>query len=393
MQISEAVRPQAGAPTKFTLDKLPMDLPPLPALPSPGGTVECTPRTSTAIDLRSDTLTLPTESMRSVMRLAPVGDDCYGEDPSVQELEVRCAAMFGKESALLLPTGTMSNQVAVKAYTSPGDEVITEQGYHLNFFESGQVSVFSGVCLNPCATETGLLAPRDIEQAIARKFRGPLYAQPRLLFLENTVSNSCGIAYAPADIERLSGLGRSIGLDVHLDGARILHACIRYGVEPRRFGATVDSLSLCLAKGLGCPIGSVLLGSSALISKARVLRKWFGGAMHQAGFIAAAALHALSQDWRTMLASDHAHAEDLARSLQAKLPAQQVQYRGTNMVMVSTAGTGLTGKMAAASAQEKGLLVFPWGPEVIRLVTHQNFPGTSVAPAVEVLASVLGGRR
>jgi threonine aldolase len=345
------------------------------------------------MDLRSDTLTLPSEAMRSIMCLAPVGDDCYGEDPSVRELELRCAAMFGKESALLLPTGTMSNQIAVKAYTSPGDEVITEQGYHLNFFESGQVSVFSGVCLNPCATETGLLAPQDIEHAIARKFRGPLYAQPRLLFLENAVSNSCGIAYAPTEIEWVSELARSNGLDVHLDGARILHACIRYGVEPKRFGETVDSLSLCLAKGLGCPMGSVLLGSAAFVSRARVLRKWFGGAMHQAGFIAAAALHALAQDWRTTLARDHAHAEVLASGLKARLPAHRVQYRGTNMVMVSTSGTGLTGKLAAALAQERGLLVFPWGAEVIRLVTHQNFPETSLAPAIEILAGVLGDRR
>lgn len=356
-------------------------------------TEERLPRSAAAaIDLRSDTLTLPTASMRSVIWTAPVGDDCYGEDPVVEALEVRCAALFGKDAALFLPTGTMTNQIAVKAHTDPGDEVITEQGYHLNFFESAQVSVLSGVCLNPCATEAGLLTPRDVEQAIARKFRGANYAQPRLLFLENTVSASCGIAYSPSDLARIQAFAGDNGLAVHLDGARILNACALYAVEPKAYGATVDSLSLCLAKGLGCPIGSVLLGSAAFIAKARVLRKWFGGAMHQAGFMAAAGLHALAQDWRAALVRDHAHAEALADGLRARLPPRQVRYHGTNMVMLSTSGTGLTGKMAAARAQELGLLVFPWAPEVIRLVTHQNFQEASLAPAVDILTLVLGAR-
>lgn len=340
---------------------------------------------NTFIDFRSDTVTLPSDEMRRVIGAAVVGDDCYGEDPAALELEAHCANLFGKESAVFLPSGTMTNQVAVKVHTRPGDEVITGDDYHINYFESAQTSVLSSVCLNTVPTNEGLLTPADVERAIAKKYRGPSTSHARLLFLENTVCSAAGFTFAPEDIGRLWNFSQDHGIRVHIDGARILNACVKTGADPLEFGKVTDTVSICFAKGLGCPFGAVLVGGGDVIKRARKFRKWLGGGLHQAGFMASAATYILKSGWRDSLAADHARAEAMVQSVRSHRPDLHVQYGGTNIIMISTTGTGLSAADVVARARELGLLLFPWGPQVVRLVTHNSLDQAAMDAGLGIL--------
>ncbi|MCB1968821.1 MAG: low-specificity L-threonine aldolase [Geminicoccaceae bacterium] len=282
------------------------------------------------IDLRSDTVTRPTPAMREVMARAEVGDDVYGDDPTVIELQERAAALFNKETALFLPTGTQSNLAAVMAHCDRGDEYLIGDRYHILCHEAGGTAVLGSVlpCPLPTAAD-GAVSPDDIREAV--KTDDPHFARTRLLCLENTVS---GLSIPLSRMVAAASAAREFGLHVHLDGARILNATVAQNITPARAAAYADTVSVCLSKGLGAPAGTVLCGPKELIARAHRMRKMLGGAMRQAGVLAACGIHALEHHI-ARLAEDHRRARLLADRLQGigglKVPLALVQ---TNMVFL-----------------------------------------------------------
>lgn len=265
------------------------------------------------VDLRSDTVTRPSVAMRSAMATAPVGDDVFGDDPSVQALEARVATLVGKDKALYVPSGTMANQLAVRVHCRAGDEAIVHAGSHIMNFEGGAAAALSGVTLRPLASSDGTLPLVDIQTNLFGN-EDPHRAQTRLICIENT-HNSCGGVVVPqSHVRAVAELARSRGIALHLDGARLMNASVATGLTPAALAAPFDTVSLCLSKGLGAPIGSVLSGPAELIFEARRWRKRFGGGMRQAGVLAAAGLFALDHNV-ARLAEDHSRARILAEAI------------------------------------------------------------------------------
>ncbi len=337
-----------------------------------------------SVDLRSDTLTQPTPAMRAAMAAAEVGDDVFREDPTVNALEARCAALAGKEAALFVPSGTMANLIACKAHTQPGDEVILERGSHLYRYEAGGFAAYAGVSVAILDGERGLLAPGQVREAI----RASDIHQPRsrLLWLKNTHNYGGGSCYPLDHLAAVCAAGRAHGLAIHLDGARVWNACVAQQVALATVAANVDSLSFCFSKGLGCPIGSVLVGRQELIERARRVRKMLGGGMRQAGIVAAAALYALDHNV-DRLAEDHAHARLLAEALDG---VAGFRLRGgraeTNIVYFDVAGDGALAacdRLAAAGVRCIG------APSAIRMVTHLDVTRDDVLDAIDVCRRVL----
>ena len=290
------------------------------------------------VDLRSDTVTKPTEAMRRAIAAAVVGDDVYGDDPTVQELERRVSALAGMEAAVFVPSGTMGNQLAVHSHTRPGDEVLLEAQSHIFINEQGGIAALSGCLAHPIAGERGAIDP----QAVAALVRDPAddhVARVSLLCLENT-HNRCGGAILPLETLRaLAAAARARGLKVHLDGARLWNASVATGVPVPTWAACVDSLMMCFSKGLGAPVGSILVGPAELIRRARRTRKVWGGGMRQVGVLAAACLHALDHHV-ARLSEDHARARRLAAGARA-LPGVRVEEPETNIVMIELTHAGL----------------------------------------------------
>jgi threonine aldolase len=343
----------------------------------------------TIIDLRSDTLTRPTAAMREAMARAEVGDDVYGEDPTVRALEERTAALLGKAAALFVPSGTMGNQLALRCQTEPGDEILLHEASHIALYERGAYALLSGVTLRPLAGERGIVTPEAVGAAVrpARLAAYGLFPPSRLLALENTHNAGGGTVWPLATLEAAAAAGRDAGLALHLDGARLWNAATALGVEPAAIAAPFDSVSVCFSKGLGAPVGSALVGSADLIHKARRFRGLFGGAMRQAGVIAAAALHGLEQH-RERLATDHRRAAALATGLEQLAPfrvsAATVQ---TNIVMAEIDGIEAAALVEAAAGQ--GLRFLAVGPDRLRFVTHLDLPDDAVERALAILERVL----
>ena len=267
---------------------------------------------SRIIDLRSDTATLPSAPMRRAMAEAEVGDDMLGEDPTVNRLEARIAEMLGKESAIFTPSGTMANQLRLEAHTEPGDEVLCEETAHVYVWEGGAPALLSGVTCRTIRGRRGILDAADFEGLVRPK--NMHYSQTRLVCIENSHNRGNGSIYPPANIERIAGWARQHGLSLHLDGARLFNAVVATGISADRWAKPVDTVSICFSKGLGAPVGSALIGSAEFIAKARRYRKVFGGAMRQAGILAAACLYALDHNIER-LNEDHEHAQLLARAI------------------------------------------------------------------------------
>lgn len=321
------------------------------------------------IDLRSDTVTQPTPGMRRAMHDAEVGDDCFGDDPSVRELEARCAALFGKPAALFTIGGTQSNQIAMKTLTQPGDEVILEAGAHINYYESAATAAFSGLNFSLVHSDSGVFDVADIERLRASKCRwNANYALPRVVVLENTLGCHAGRVFPRATFQRVAAHAHAIGAAAFLDGARVLHAYTATGVTAAEWAAPVDLLAMCLSKGLGAPVGSVLVGSEALIQRARRFRKWFGGDMHQSGVLAAAGLYALDHHVER-LHEDHAMALQLARRLQ-DLDDAHVVYGGTNMVLLDVGRRGVDPMAFVERLKALGVAALPCLPTQVRFVPH-----------------------
>ena len=330
------------------------------------------------IDLRSDTVTRPGEGMRRAMYEAEVGDDVFGEDPTVLRLQEAVAEVLGKDAALFVPTGVMGNQLGLKVHTQPGDEVLLERTCHIFNYESGAAGLLSGVQLNVLDGTRGILEAEAVQRAV----RPGYYWEPRsrLLCLENTLNKAGGIVYPLARTRALAATAREAGLALHLDGARLWNATAATGTPERDYAAPFDTVSVCLSKGLGAPVGSVLAGSHAHIARAHRYRKLFGGGMRQVGVLAAAGLYALEHH-RPRLAEDHAKARRLAEGI-AALPAFRVDLGTveTNIVMFDVA-TGDAMPVLEALKQD-GVAMVPFGPATIRATTHLDVSMDDVETAL-----------
>lgn len=268
------------------------------------------------IDFRSDTVTKPTPGMREAMFVAPLGDDVFGEDPSINLLEEKTATLFGMQAGLFCPSGTMTNQIAIKCHTQPGDEIICEENSHIYQYEGGGIAFNSLCSVKLLQGNTGRITASQVEQAIQPDdVHRPI---SRLVSLENTSNRGGGSCYDFSVIEAIRTLCTQTKLALHLDGARVWNAMIAKNESPLQYGKTFDSISICLSKSLGCPVGSVLIGNKDFIKKARRIRKVFGGGMRQAGLMAAAGIYALDNHIER-LKIDHDHAKELATAIQEKV--------------------------------------------------------------------------
>lgn len=340
----------------------------------------------TYIDLRSDTVTRPSQGMRDAMYTAEVGDDVYGEDRLINELQERIATLLGKEAGLFVPSGTMSNQLAIRSQTQPGDEVICEYNSHIFNYEGGGPALLSGVQLHPLIAEHGILTSGQISAAMRPTDHH--YAQTRLMALENTHNRAGGVVYPLPVIEDIAQLARDQAVSIHLDGARLMHAVIASGLDPSAYAEHFDTVSLCLSKGLGAPAGSVLVGSADLIEKAHRFRKVFGGGMRQVGILAAAGHYALDNNIER-LAEDHFRAKALAEACRdLGVLADDIAWTQTNIVLLAFP-EGNTLEMEA-KFKAAGLLVSVIDDQSIRLVTHLDFNDDHLKRSVEILKQVLG---
>ncbi|MCX8116337.1 MAG: low-specificity L-threonine aldolase [Desulfobacterota bacterium] len=338
------------------------------------------------IDLRSDTVTRPTPAMRRAMAEAEVGDDVYGEDPTVNALQEKVARILGKEAALFDPSGTMANQLAIKSHTQPGDEVILEATSHPYNFEGGAGAALSGIQFHCLKGIRGILEAEQIEEAI--RPADAHYPVTRLICLENTHNRGGGSIYPIEKMAEIHRLAKSRGLSVHLDGARLWNASVATGIPPKAYAQYADSVSVCLSKGLGAPIGSLVAGSKGFIDRVHRFRKMFGGGMRQVGIIAAAGLYALDHHFER-LSEDHQHAKQLALGLREiagiGLDPDQVE---TNMVIFDVAGTGKTAHQIAGEMRDLGVLIHVLGKTQIRLVTHLDVTSEDIETALRAFRKV-----
>jgi threonine aldolase len=342
------------------------------------------------IDLRSDTVTLPTPAMRAAMAAAAVGDDQFGEDPTVNELQERIASLLGKAAALWLPTGTMANQLALRLLTRPGDDVIVSRESHTVWHETGGGAANAGVQF----TEIGAKGVFSVQEFLAaRKVRGHIsYPPTTLLEIENTHNRAGGVIFPFEDAQRVCDAAREHGVSTYLDGARLWNAAIATGIPLARLAAPFDLVGVALSKGLGAPGGSLVAGSRELIGQAVRCRRMLGGAMRQVGIFAAAALYALDHHLER-LADDHANARRIAERLAASsgiiLDLATVQ---TNIVFFDLAPQGPDAATVVTRARERGVLLFAFGPKRLRAVTHLDVSRESCERAGEILLDVAEGR-
>ena len=344
------------------------------------------------IDLRSDTLTQPTPGMRRAMADAVVGDEQKREDPTVIALEERAAELLGQEEAVYLPTATMGNQIALRLLSEPGDEVIAEASSHVFRYELGGPAVHSGLAMKAIASRDGRISPADVRAAVSPP--GDLHTAPtRLLSLENTHNGGGGRVWPLQRIREVVAEARSHRLAVHLDGARVLNAAVAAGIPAADYGREFDTVTLCLSKGLGCPLGALIATSAERAPKARRFKHLFGGAMRQAGVVAAAGLYALDHHV-ARLADDHANARRLAEGLaEAGLPVDLDQVE-TNFVLLDARAFGLTGDEALARLRAEGVLLsFAARKDVLRAVTHLDVTADDIERAIDGCVRALTGER
>jgi len=341
------------------------------------------------IDLRSDTVTQPSVGMREAIASAVVGDDVYGDDPTVNSLEERVAELFGKEAGLFSPTGSLANQLLIRQLVKPGDELLTEERAHIVRAELGAGAVFSGITTRTWSSERGLLNAQT-PLSLAHEDAGPYLVSTAAIAVENTHNFGGGTVQPITEIEKLSTQARARGIAMHLDGARIWNAHIATGTPLHEFGRHFDTISVCLSKGLGAPIGSISLGSKELIGQARIWRKRYGAGMRQVGLMAAAGHYALDNNLER-LADDHRRAKKIAVALSAHdsslIDPANVE---TNIVGLDLSQCGITAAELAERARSAGLLIGALGKSYARLVTHLDFDDAQTDEAIAVLIKSLG---
>jgi threonine aldolase len=340
------------------------------------------------IDLRSDTVTRPTKGMLRAMMRAKVGDDVFRDDPTVNRLEEMAAEFLGQERALFLPSGSMANTVAIKSWTQPGDEVILDRRSHSVNLEVGAGAAICGVMFNTLDMPDGILTVAAVESAI----RAPNIHHPltRLVAVENTHNLAGGTCYPLRRVRELRRLTRERGLLLHMDGARLVNAAAATGSKPREFGRLCDSVSQCLSKGLGCPVGTMLAGPPEFIERARRYRKMLGGGMRQAGYLAAAGIYALEHHVERV-AEDHANARRLAEGL-AEIPAIEIDpaHVATNLVYFRFKGGPKKAQEVAAGLKAKGILILLSGADRARAATHLDVSSRDIALTLRTLKRLLG---
>ena len=333
------------------------------------------------IDFRSDTVTLPSPAMLAYMQSAPVGDDVFGEDPSINALEAKTAGLFGMEAGLFCPSGTMTNQLAIKTHTQAGDEVICEELSHIYQYEGGGIASNSGASVKLLRGNRGRITADQVLAAIhPDDVHKPI---SKLVSLENTCNRGGGACYDFSEIEAIQKVVKSNGLGLHLDGARIFNAIVHKKEDPKQYGKVFDSISICLSKGLGAPVGSVLLGSTPFIKKARRWRKVFGGGMRQAGSLAAAGIYALDNHVER-LKEDHAKALEIKTALLKKDFVKEIFEVETNIVIANIEGKYNATELAVA-LKEKNILVIAMTPALIRFVVHLDITNEMLASTLETI--------
>ena len=339
------------------------------------------------IDLRSDTVTQPTPAMRRAMADAVVGDDVYGEDPTVSRLESHASEVFRKESGLFVPTGTMGNTIGIKLHTTHGQEVICEARSHVIDYEMAMMAWFSGCIPRPLTTTDSILRWETIREAVRPP--GPHWAATGLISLENTHNMGGGVVTPPEVVDEICDHAHELGLKVHLDGARIFNAAEFLRMPVSRLCEKADTVMFCLSKGLGAPVGSVLVGSQADIARARLYRKRLGGGMRQVGVLAAAGLVAL-EEMPGRLGEDHRNARLLAEGL-ARCPGVAIDPKSvqTNIVIFDIARTGLSSQMLSAALKARGVLANGIGATWMRMVTHADVDKKDCEQAIEILSDVV----
>jgi threonine aldolase len=338
------------------------------------------------VDLRSDTVTRPGPDMRAAMAAAPVGDDVYGEDPTVNALEQRVAALFGREAAMLAPSGSMANQIALQLSVSPGAEVLCDSDAHIVLYEMGAAAAVGGISSRTWPASGPNLDVAAIESMIMPG--GGYDVETRLIAIEQTHNRWGGGVIPLSTLTAVRALADRHGLRLHCDGARIWHAHVADGVPLQEYGQIFDTLSVCLSKGLGAPVGSLVVGSAADIARARTIRKRMGGGMRQAGILAAAGQYALDHHI-ARLADDHVRAARLATALAPTGVVDPALVR-TNIVLLDVSGTGRTAAEVSAAAAEQGVLISEMGPYRNRAVTHLDATDDDIDRAIEVLTKILG---
>jgi threonine aldolase len=345
--------------------------------------------TKTLIDLRSDTVTRPSDGMRAAMAAAPVGDDQYGEDPTVNRLQEIVANLLGKEAALLMPSGTMANQVALKLFTRPGDDVIVGKESHAVWHEAGASGANAGVQFTEVG-EGGLFTAEDLRRAA--KPRGHvIYPATTLVEVENTHNRGGGLVFAPAELDRIGSAAKEIGLASYLDGARLFNAAIACGESVKRLAQPFDAVSIALSKGLGAPVGTMLAGTRRDMDRAQRFRRMFGGAMRQAGILAAAGLYALENNV-TRLAEDHANAQLIAARIAGCEGVEIDSGRvATNIIVFRLRPGAPSAPVVVERCKSHGVLLFAFSESVIRLVTHLDVSREQCARAADVIAAAVGG--
>jgi threonine aldolase len=340
------------------------------------------------IDLRSDTVTRPSQAMRQAMASAEVGDDVYSDDPTVNSLEERVAALFGKEAGVFTPTGSLANQLAIRMLVAPGEELIAETNSHIVRAELGAAAVFSGITTRTWPAKNGLLVAEDALE-IARPNSGPYLVSTTAIAVENTHNFGGGTVQPLDQIKALRKGADEIGVALHLDGARIWNAHVASGVAFSEYGKYFDTISVCLSKGLGAPIGSVMLSTKERVGKARVWRKRYGAGMRQVGLLAGAAHYALDNNI-ARLSEDHRRAKELAVSIAAVDKSfVDPALVETNIVGLDLANAPYTAAELATRCREAGLWISALGPKYARLVTHLDFDDEQCAGAIEILKRVL----
>jgi threonine aldolase len=338
------------------------------------------------IDLRSDTVTKPSKAMRQAIAEAEVGDDVFEDDPTVKRLEDMVAELLGKEKTLFVPSGTMANEVAIKSHTKPGDEVILEEDSHIYNYEVGAPSVLCGVQLHAIKGTRGVLTIQQIFDHIRPE---DIHIPPTtLICLENTHNRAGGTIYPLEEIKKIREATKPLGIKIHLDGARLWNATIATGIPLDEYAKHFDSVSVCLSKGLGAPIGSVISGSSDFIQIARRNRKMFGGGMRQVGIIASAGIYAIENNFNRLV-EDHRNARALALGL-SKIPKLSVDLESvqTNIVVIDIKESGIRLGEVLEKLKEKGVLAVPFGKTKIRCVTHLDVNRDDIYKALEVFKQV-----
>ena len=336
------------------------------------------------IDFRSDTVTRPTQGMLHAIMTAKVGDDVFGEDPSINELEQLSANMFGMEAGLFCPSGTMTNQIAIKCHTQPGDEVICDEDSHIYQYEGGGIAFNSAASVKLLHGDRGRINAEQVKAAINHDDHHK--ARTSLVSLENTSNRGGGSCYDFNEIKKIKQTCLENDLALHLDGARLWNAMIAKDETSKQYGETFDSISICLSKGLGCPVGSVLIGKKNFIKKARRIRKVFGGGMRQAGFMAAAGLYALKNNI-DRLKEDHDHAKQIGEAVAQASITKSVLPIETNIIIFETSGMA-TASEIVGKLKQKNILCYAIAPDRVRFVVHLDITEKMVDKTIEIIKAI-----